>query len=112
MDMAHEGGGGEAEALNDRAVSVLERIKNKLTGRDWVGDPVTVGIGGIAAGQCTFEQLPEPEDGSNSFAHRSMTTTEEVGESLDVPAQVQRLISQATSMENLCQSYMGWCPFW
>jgi len=27
-------------------------------------------------------------------------------------AQVQHLILQATSHENLCQSYIGWCPFW
>ena len=26
--------------------------------------------------------------------------------------QVQRLIMQATSHERLCQSYIGWCPFW
>eukprot|EP01087_Luapelamoeba_hula_P010436 TRINITY_DN2769_c0_g1_i1.p1 TRINITY_DN2769_c0_g1~~TRINITY_DN2769_c0_g1_i1.p1 ORF type:complete len:426 (-),score=46.64 TRINITY_DN2769_c0_g1_i1:86-1363(-) len=31
---------------------------------------------------------------------------------LTVPEQVQRLIDQATSHENLCQSYIGWCPFW
>lgn len=31
---------------------------------------------------------------------------------LDVRAQVQRLIHQATSHENLCQCYIGWCPFW
>ncbi|KAG6609026.1 Phosphatidylinositol kinase (PIK-L1) [Phytophthora cinnamomi] len=36
----------------------------------------------------------------------------EGGEPLDVSAQVQRLISQATSHENLCQCYIGWCPFW
>ncbi|KAI9910180.1 hypothetical protein PsorP6_010397 [Peronosclerospora sorghi] len=34
------------------------------------------------------------------------------GEPLDVSAQVHRLISQATSHENLCQCYIGWCPFW
>jgi phosphatidylinositol kinase/protein kinase (PI-3 family) len=28
-----------------------------------------------------------------------------------VSAQVQRLIAQAISHENLCQSYIGWCPF-
>jgi FKBP12-rapamycin complex-associated protein len=33
-------------------------------------------------------------------------------EPLDVSAQVQRLINQATSHENLCQCYIGWCPFW
>ncbi len=31
---------------------------------------------------------------------------------LDVPTQVQKLIEQATSIENLCQCYPGWCPFW
>ena len=29
-----------------------------------------------------------------------------------IEAQVQRLIVGATSHENLCQSYIGWCPFW
>jgi len=33
-------------------------------------------------------------------------------ETLTVPEQVQRLIDQATSHENLCQCYIGWCPFW
>lgn len=31
---------------------------------------------------------------------------------LDVPTQVQKLIDEATSHENLCQCYIGWCPFW
>lgn len=30
----------------------------------------------------------------------------------DVPDQVQRLIVQATSTENLCQLFIGWCAFW
>jgi FKBP12-rapamycin complex-associated protein len=31
---------------------------------------------------------------------------------LEVPEQVQRLIEDATSVEHLCQCYLGWCPFW
>lgn len=31
---------------------------------------------------------------------------------LDVPEQIDMLIQQATSIENLCQHYIGWCPFW
>ncbi|RID62623.1 hypothetical protein BRARA_E01684 [Brassica rapa] len=27
-------------------------------------------------------------------------------------SRVQKLIDQATSHENLCQNYVGWCPFW
>ena len=33
-------------------------------------------------------------------------------EELKIYEQVQRLIRQATSHENLSQSYLGWCPFW
>eukprot|EP01126_Amoeba_proteus_P043829 TRINITY_DN4832_c0_g1_i1.p1 TRINITY_DN4832_c0_g1~~TRINITY_DN4832_c0_g1_i1.p1 ORF type:complete len:539 (+),score=102.91 TRINITY_DN4832_c0_g1_i1:722-2338(+) len=31
---------------------------------------------------------------------------------LSVPNQVDELILQATAVENLCQCYIGWCPFW
>ena len=31
---------------------------------------------------------------------------------LKIYDQIQRLIRQATSHENLSQSYLGWCPFW
>ena len=33
-------------------------------------------------------------------------------EELKVKEQVKQLIDQATSHENLSQSYLGWCPFW
>jgi len=33
-------------------------------------------------------------------------------EELDVPSQVEQLVRQATSPVNLCQCYIGWCPFW
>ncbi|GIL87381.1 hypothetical protein Vretimale_1690 [Volvox reticuliferus] len=35
-----------------------------------------------------------------------------VSEPDSVAAQVQRLIHMAVNHENLCQSYIGWCPFW
>jgi len=31
---------------------------------------------------------------------------------LTVPLQVEKLILQATSLENLCQCFSGWCAFW
>lgn len=31
---------------------------------------------------------------------------------LDVSEQVLKLIEQATSVDNLCQHYVGWCSFW
>lgn len=64
------------EVLNERAVIVMARMSNKLTGRDF-----PIGVVDLEPG-------------------------------LTVKSQVQKLIAQATSHENLCQSYVGWCPFW
>merc|ERR1719410_2736261 len=61
----------EPEALNKKALDIVQRVRDKLTGKDF--------------------------------------NTEE---SLEVCEQVELLISQATSHENLCQCYIGWCPFW
>ena len=69
--------GDATEALNERAVAVVKRMSDKLTGRDWAADGVPGG--------------PDADG---------------------VAAQVERLIQQATSHENLCQSYIGWCAFW
>eukprot|EP00835_Amoeboradix_gromovi_P000423 NODE_15_length_42055_cov_0.634117.p1 type:complete len:2332 gc:universal NODE_15_length_42055_cov_0.634117:8372-15367(+) len=59
------------EFINDRAVAVINRVQNKLSGRDFKHDKV-----------------------------------------LDAANQVDKLIQQATSIENLCQLYVGWCAFW
>jgi FKBP12-rapamycin complex-associated protein len=68
---AEEGGAGEQQILNQRAVAVINRVSNKLSGRDFNTEgPISV------------------------------------------PEQVERLIQQATSHDNLCQCYIGWCPFW
>lgn len=47
-----------------------------------------------------------------SRVNKKLTGRDFGTESLDVPEQVQRLINQATSHENLCQCWIGWCPFW
>jgi len=61
----------EEQAQNTRALTVLNRVKDKLTGHDFRPN----------------EELP-------------------------VPDQVDKLLQQATSLENLCQLYVGWCAFW
>lgn len=33
-------------------------------------------------------------------------------ETLTTEDQVNKLILQATSHENICQAYIGWCPYW
>lgn len=59
--------------LNERALEVTRRIKDKLTGSD--------------------------------FAHLQLTN-------VTVAEQVALLIADATALDNLCQCYVGWCPFW
>lgn len=60
-----------AEVTNAKARTIVDRVKQKLTGNDF-------------------------------------NTTEEIS----VQRQVDLLIQQATNNENLCQCYIGWCPFW
>jgi FKBP12-rapamycin complex-associated protein len=43
---------------------------------------------------------------------RDFLRYEEAGEDLTVELQVDRLIKEATSIENLCQLFSGWCPLW
>lgn len=59
------------ETQNERAMQVLNRVKEKLTGRDFKSD-----------------------------------------EELTYILQVDKLLIEATKLENLCQHYIGWCSFW
>lgn len=65
------GDSSQPEAVNKKALAIITRVREKLTGRDFSND-----------------------------------------ETLTVQRQVDLLIQQSTSNENLCQSYIGWCPFW
>ncbi|KIN02147.1 hypothetical protein OIDMADRAFT_197149 [Oidiodendron maius Zn] len=70
----HGPGGADAdtaETQNERAVQVLNRVKEKLTGHDFKPD-----------------------------------------EELTYTLQVDKLLIEATKLENLCQHYIGWCSFW
>ncbi|KAL1495778.1 hypothetical protein AB1Y20_016640 [Prymnesium parvum] len=60
----------DERALNERAISVLRRVKAKLVGSDFQDEKV------------------------------------------DVSTQVDLLVQEAQSNLNLCQLYIGWCPFW
>ncbi|KAI8028412.1 Serine/threonine-protein kinase TOR [Camellia lanceoleosa] len=85
------------EVLNQRAVVVMARMSNKLTGRDFS----TSSLGSTNSTQLAVD-------------HNTMISgeTREVEHGLSVKVQVQKLILQARSHENLCQNYVGWCPFW
>jgi FKBP12-rapamycin complex-associated protein len=76
------------EVLNERAVAVMDRMSNKLTGHDFM----------------PTNTMPHVND--------TLGDRRELEPGLTVKIQVQKLILQAMSHENLCQSYVGWCPFW
>lgn len=61
--------GPQPEILNKRALAIVSRVRDKLTGRDF----------------------PNETEGT-----------------LGIDRQVELLIQQATSHENLCQCYIGW----
>ncbi|XP_025831250.1 serine/threonine-protein kinase Tor [Agrilus planipennis] len=65
------GDGSQSEAVSKKALAIITRVRDKLTGRDF------------------------PQE-----------------ENVTIQRQVELLIQQATSNENLCQCYIGWCPFW
>ncbi|KAK5939777.1 phosphatidylinositol kinase- protein kinase tor1 [Knufia obscura] len=177
------------EVQNARALQVLARVKEKLTGRDFVKvanpgvvDPATTGTHTVVGPINTNHDnlLPNGQNGltgpghGNGYAngnggngngvYQSMlrddpkngNATEAMGKvglglgiaqreggpigavgangagkeagmegidgvgvqgmngggGLDVATQVDRLIVQATQVENLCQHYIGWCSFW
>eukprot|EP01138_Halocafeteria_seosinensis_P014561 gb/GECG01014866.1/.p1 GENE.gb/GECG01014866.1/~~gb/GECG01014866.1/.p1 ORF type:complete len:3652 (+),score=422.49 gb/GECG01014866.1/:1-10956(+) len=118
-----EGMDAPAEALNDRAVQVLTRIKAKLTGRDFIDDPMSPRKKSSVLGnrskeyyeQHGGEEAPRPSRKSATEAGRSgfgRASGDLEGNSLSVQSQVQRLVEHASSHENLSQLYVGWCPFW
>ncbi|XP_020217117.1 serine/threonine-protein kinase TOR [Cajanus cajan] len=85
------------EVLNERAVVVMARMSNKLTGRDF-----------STCSSVSNSSLQHAVDHSSLISG----DTREVDHALSVKLQVQKLIIQASSHENLCQNYVGWCPFW
>ena len=92
------------EVLNDRAVSVMRRMSHKLTGRDGAPGSAIAGAAGGRGGRLS----PGAESRAGAAAGEDVENAAPDG----IDAQVQRLIVAATSHENLCQSYIGWCPFW
>jgi FKBP12-rapamycin complex-associated protein len=78
----------QQDQLTDKAVVVIRRVMDKLTGLD-------------------FAQKEHTAVAGAAMAHAQQTLA-----ALDVPEQVDRLIRQATANENLCLSYFGWCPSW
>jgi FKBP12-rapamycin complex-associated protein len=116
------------EVQNARALQVLARVKEKLTGRDFKPAAPGTTVARLAADLhgLGLEALmnvnggtmnnvpgvgPDPNKEVSIAGTTPETTMAGVG-GLAVAEQVDRLILQATNVENLCQHYIGWCSFW
>lgn len=75
------------EELTEKAMVVIRRVLDKLNGLDFQQQQV---------------QHPHPQPHPTGSSASSCSVAE----------QVDRLIQEATSNENLSQSFFGWCPFW
>eukprot|EP00271_Cylindrocystis_brebissonii_P001741 TRINITY_DN12017_c1_g1_i1.p1 TRINITY_DN12017_c1_g1~~TRINITY_DN12017_c1_g1_i1.p1 ORF type:complete len:182 (+),score=41.26 TRINITY_DN12017_c1_g1_i1:60-548(+) len=98
------------EMLNERAVAVMTRMGHKLTGKDF-------GQASVAPPPPVPSLVPAPSGNgldrtTSGMAILGPVDARDAEPGLSVKTQVQRLVAQATSHENLCQSYIGWCPFW
>ena len=86
------------EKLNARAVKVIKRVQQKLDGRDFTTTRVAK-AGESSPGTTRYYGFGGEGDEVNKAGR---------GRVLSVEEQVDRLILQASSDENLCQSYIGW----
>lgn len=85
------------EALNSGAISIINRVSSKLTGKDFRD---------MKPGRF------KPTAGLDNFTESTANVVKVEEWPLSVKSQVDRLIEEATKVQNLCQSYVGWCPFW
>lgn len=108
------------EALNAGAISVVNRVSSKLTGRDFK-PPKCRAPDLVPASSPGPEEFIDftppgpappsaPEDASRSLGPGPSASCGPWP--LPVPVQVDRLITEAMKPENLSQAYIGWCPFW
>ena len=106
-----EGGTDCQEELTEKAVIVIRRVMDKLTGLDF-GDALALAHRRAQAASSSAA-VTGAIDGAFAAAigGRMKSQTQHLL-ALDVEEQVDLLIRQATANENLCLSYFGWCPFW
>ena len=94
------------EILNSGAISVINRVSSKLTGKDFRDMKPNSGRQKIE-GVDDFSSLLRIPNAPHSGEKEAPLQWP-----LTVQTQVDRLIDEATRVQNLCQSYVGWCPFW
>lgn len=95
------------------AKKVVNRIREKLEGREFASRHATLG-GAVhaASGHDAVKDDGLEEDMRSVGESDVAVPAGSPDDGLSVQAQVARLILEATSNENLCVHFQGWCPFW
>ena len=123
-----------------RALEVITRVQAKLTGRDFATSPSDEEEDLTVEQQVHRSVGHSPERDSilcscsanNPLCHTTHTVHVDVDDDVDVCVGIRphlylicsaprfapscsvfiRLIQEASSVENLCQLFQGWCPLW
>ena len=103
--------GGTVDISMERGSTARSRIDKSMRQRELVSfrDADEGAANEEALNERALKVIRRVQD---KLAGTDFHSPEEVGDPLDVQDQVQRLIVQATSSENLCQLFIGWCAFW
>ncbi|CCW67176.1 unnamed protein product [Phytomonas sp. Hart1] len=126
--------GGEEEIRNQQGNLALARVRAKLTGQDFdvsnnsfsinkssrraedensifKETSLSSSVNGVQFAESlkdSFAGLPPMQT-----SYLSLRALLDGGDSLDIQQQVEKLIQQATSIDNLANAYLtGWAPFW
>jgi hypothetical protein len=83
------------QELTEKAVVVIKRVMDKLTGLDFPSEHSSA-----------YQKM------GNVHTTAANSNENVVPQALEVSEQVDKLIREAISNENLSQSFFGWCPFW
>lgn len=127
---------GEQELRNQQAHVALLRVHLKLSGQDFVGKVSGAATSGGAAAALHNVAAPLPDRPnvseffgeslkdsvagpllatylSQQIANATGGSVGNGSDTLEVPQQVERLIQEATSLDNLSEAFItGWAPFW
>jgi len=109
--LIHEAGS-VVGAINVRAQAVKARIDLKLSGKDLPKRLPPVSTKRKTRILNPDWRVKRTVGGFGEKEVKATAVAESSAGGQDVAAQVDRIIEQATSHENLSQHFTGWCPFW